>query len=58
MFYSRNKEESARLLSRLIEAASRLIKPYIEPILKVLLPKLKDSSAAVSAGISSKSFRY
>ncbi len=38
---SRNKEESARLLGHLIRSSQRLIKPYVEPILNALLPKLK-----------------
>ncbi|KAJ3290058.1 phosphatidylinositol kinase- protein kinase tor1 [Borealophlyctis nickersoniae] len=48
---SRQKEESARLLSHLIAAAQRLIKPYVEPILKVLLPKAKDSSPGVASKV-------
>lgn len=50
---SRNKEESAKLLSQLISAAQRLIKPYVEPILKVLMTKLKDPSPTVSARVLS-----
>jgi phosphatidylinositol kinase/protein kinase (PI-3 family) len=46
---SRNKEESARLLGHLIGASERLIKPYVEPILKALLPKLRDSSPRVAS---------
>jgi FKBP12-rapamycin complex-associated protein len=38
---SRNKEESARLLGHLISSSQRLIKPYVEPILNALLPKLQ-----------------
>jgi FKBP12-rapamycin complex-associated protein len=45
------KEESARLLSDLISAAPTLMKPYVEPILKVLLPKAKDSSPRVSSSV-------
>ena len=30
----RNKEQSSRLLGRLVSSAPRLIKPYMEPILK------------------------
>ncbi|RKO90751.1 armadillo-type protein, partial [Blyttiomyces helicus] len=48
---SRQKEESARLLSHLISAAQRLIKPYVEPILKVLLPKTKDTSPGVASKV-------
>ncbi|KZT51925.1 phosphatidylinositol 3-kinase [Calocera cornea HHB12733] len=44
---TRDKEESARLLTLLIGATQRLIKPYAVPILKVLLPKVKDKSTTV-----------
>jgi len=37
------KEESARLLCRLISSAHQLIKPYVEPIIDALLPKIKDA---------------
>eukprot|EP01132_Coremiostelium_polycephalum_P005602 gene5602-6970_t len=46
---SRNKEESARLLGHLIGASERLIKPYVEPILKALLPKLRDTNPRVAS---------
>uniref|UniRef100_T1ISC3 Serine/threonine-protein kinase TOR n=1 Tax=Strigamia maritima TaxID=126957 RepID=T1ISC3_STRMM len=39
----RNKEQSARMLRHLVANAPRLIRPYMEPILKVLIPKLKDT---------------
>lgn len=39
----RNKEQSARMLDRLVVSAPRLVRPYMEPILKVLVPKLKES---------------
>jgi FKBP12-rapamycin complex-associated protein len=42
---SRNKEESARLLGHLISSSQRLIKPYVEPILNALLPKLQVRAA-------------
>ncbi|ELU01654.1 hypothetical protein CAPTEDRAFT_155489 [Capitella teleta] len=38
----RNKEQAAKMLGHLVSRAPRLIKPYMEPILKVLIPKLKD----------------
>jgi FKBP12-rapamycin complex-associated protein len=41
----RNKEQSARLLGHLIANAPKLVKPYQEPILKVLIPKLKECGA-------------
>ncbi|XP_064598762.1 serine/threonine-protein kinase mTOR-like [Liolophura sinensis] len=46
----RNKEQAARLLGHLVSNAARLIRPYMEPILKVLIPKLKepDSNPAVT----------
>ena len=39
----RNKEQAARMLGHLVSTAHRLIRPYMEPILKVLIPKLKES---------------
>ncbi|KAI8098676.1 armadillo-type protein [Halteromyces radiatus] len=48
---SRHKEESARLVSLLVSAAQRLTKPYIEPILKVLLPKARDASPGVVSAV-------
>ncbi|KAF9968548.1 phosphatidylinositol kinase- protein kinase tor1, partial [Modicella reniformis] len=48
---SRNKEESARLLALLVIASERLVKPYVESIIKVLLPKAKDQSAGVVSSI-------
>eukprot|EP00158_Paraphelidium_tribonemae_P009901 Partr_v1_DN28994_c0_g1_i3_m24719 putative Phosphatidylinositol 3-kinase len=50
---SRNKEESARLLAHLIAASQRLIKPYVEPILKVLFSKLNDPSPGVASQVLS-----
>ncbi|GAM16986.1 hypothetical protein SAMD00019534_001610 [Acytostelium subglobosum LB1] len=46
---SRNKEESARLLGHLISASERLIKPYVEPVLKALMPKLRDPNPRVAS---------
>src|SRR5215218_3910506 len=48
---SRNKEESAKLLSHLVRASQKLIKPYVEPIVTVLLPKARDPSAGVASSI-------
>ncbi|KAI2617989.1 FAT-domain-containing protein [Hypomontagnella submonticulosa] len=47
----RNKEESAKLLSHLVQNAQGLIKPYVEPMISVLLPKAGDSNHAVAATI-------
>lgn len=38
----RNKEQGARMLDHLVVSAPRMIRPYMEPILKVLVPKLRD----------------
>ena len=38
----RNKEQAARLLGHLVANAPKLIRSYVEPILKVLIPKLKE----------------
>ncbi|KAH9885310.1 FAT-domain-containing protein [Xylariomycetidae sp. FL2044] len=48
---ARNKEESAKLLSLLVQNAQGLIKPYVEPMISVLLPKAKDRNPAVAATI-------
>ncbi|KAI9837156.1 MAG: phosphatidylinositol kinase- protein kinase tor1 [Sclerophora amabilis] len=47
----RNKEESAKLLSLLVAASQLLIKPYVEPMVAVLLPKARDPSAGVASTI-------
>ncbi|XP_015906953.1 serine/threonine-protein kinase mTOR [Parasteatoda tepidariorum] len=38
----RNKEQSAKMLGHLGANAPRLIRPYMEPVLNVLIPKLRD----------------
>ncbi|UYV65261.1 MTOR [Cordylochernes scorpioides] len=38
----RNKEQSTKMLAHLVASAPRLIQPYLEPILKALIPKLKE----------------
>ncbi len=48
---ARNKEESARLLSLLVQNAQDLIKPYVHPMMEVLLPKASDPTASVAATI-------
>lgn len=48
---NRNKEEAARLLGLLISNAKTLVKPYVEPVLKVLLPKAHDPNAGVASSI-------
>jgi len=48
---NRNKEEAARLLGLLISNAKLLVKPYVEPVLKVLLPKAHDPNAGVASAI-------
>ncbi|KAJ3221904.1 phosphatidylinositol kinase- protein kinase tor1, partial [Clydaea vesicula] len=48
--FSLQKEESARLLFHLVSKLQRLIKPYIDPILSVLLPKARD----INSGVASK----
>ncbi|KAH6880771.1 armadillo-type protein [Thelonectria olida] len=48
---ARNKEESAKLLSLLVQNAQGLIKPYVEPMISVLLPKANDPSPSVAATI-------
>lgn len=42
---SRNKEQSARMLDHFAVHAPRLLRPYLQPILKTLVPKLKEPDA-------------
>lgn len=46
---SRRKEESATLLSLLISNSKELTRPYVKPIVEVLLPKAKDMSSLVAS---------
>jgi FKBP12-rapamycin complex-associated protein len=48
---ARNKEESAKLLSLLVQNSQKLIKPYVDPMISVLLPKARDPNPTVSATI-------
>jgi hypothetical protein len=48
--HTRAQEESARLLGHLIRSSKRLIKPYVAPILKALMPKLRDANPSVRCG--------
>ncbi|CAB10805.1 TORC2 serine/threonine protein kinase Tor1 [Schizosaccharomyces pombe] len=50
---SRQKEESAQLLKLLVSKARTLIKPYIQSIIHVILPKAADTSPGVSSAIIS-----
>ncbi|PSN67313.1 ARM repeat-containing protein [Corynespora cassiicola Philippines] len=45
----RSKEESAKLISNLVGAADALIKPLVDPIVQVLLPKAKDANPEVAS---------
>lgn len=45
----RKKEETATLLCTLISSSKEVTKPYIEPILDVILPKSQDNSSAVAS---------
>ncbi|KAI8891642.1 armadillo-type protein, partial [Globomyces pollinis-pini] len=48
---SRQREESAKLVGLLISSVPKLVEPYVESVLKVLLPKAKDSSAGVASKV-------
>lgn len=48
---ARSKEESAKLLSLLVQNAQSLIKPYVEPMISVLLSKASDPNTSVAATI-------
>jgi FKBP12-rapamycin complex-associated protein len=45
----RSKEESAKLISNLVGAADHLIKPLVDPIVAVLLPKAQDPNPEVAS---------
>lgn len=47
----RSREECTRLLSLLVNATQRLIKPYAVSMLKTLLPKANDANSVVAANI-------
>lgn len=48
---ARNKEESAKLLSLLVQNAQEIIHPYVDAMVKVLLPKASDPAPSVAATI-------
>ncbi|KAF3761262.1 hypothetical protein M406DRAFT_52619 [Cryphonectria parasitica EP155] len=48
---ARNKEESAKLLSLLVQNAQEIIHPYVDAMVKVLLPKASDPATSVAATI-------
>ncbi len=50
---SQVKEESALLLGHLIRSSQKLVEPYVDTILRALLPKLRDSSARVATCVLS-----
>ncbi|KDQ22311.1 hypothetical protein PLEOSDRAFT_1051426 [Pleurotus ostreatus PC15] len=47
----RGREECTRLLTLLVSATQRLIKPYATSMLRTLLPKAKDSNATVASNV-------
>lgn len=47
----RSREECTRLLTLLVSATQRLIKPYALPMLRALLPKANDSNPTVASNI-------
>ena len=49
----RNKEQSAKMLGHLVRNAHRLIRPYMIPILKALIPKLQDQDPNVVTSVLS-----
>ncbi|KAI0040710.1 atypical/PIKK/FRAP protein kinase [Auriscalpium vulgare] len=48
---TRGREECTRLLTLLVSATQRLIKPYALPMLRVLLLKANDTNAVVAANV-------
>lgn len=51
MIPRRNREECTRLLTLLVSATQRLIKPYALPMLRVLILKANDPNATVAANV-------
>lgn len=49
--YRRNREECTRLLTLLVSATQRLIKPYALPMMLTLLPKAEDTNPTVAANV-------
>ncbi|KAG5519205.1 hypothetical protein PMAC_002293 [Pneumocystis sp. 'macacae'] len=47
----RNKQENACLLGLLFSAAQKLIKPYVKPMLKIMIQKARDPSPGVVSSI-------
>jgi FKBP12-rapamycin complex-associated protein len=45
----RNKEESARLISHLVQASNDLIRPYVDPMVQTLMPKAQDPNPEVAS---------
>lgn len=45
----RSKQQSAQLISHLVNSSSRLIKPYVDPMVTVLLPKASDPDESVAS---------
>ncbi len=50
LFRARPRAESALLLGKLIHACPRLVLPYVPPILKALVAKLRTAGPALIAG--------
>lgn len=48
----RNKEQAAKMLGHLVANAARLVRPYMEPILNALIPKLKEPDPNPNVTIS------
>lgn len=45
----RHEEECAKLISLFIANTSQLVKPYVDPLVKTLLPKASDPNASVAS---------
>ena len=45
----RHEEEGARLISLFVANASQLVKPYVDPLVKTLLPKATDQNVGVAS---------
>ena len=53
----RNKQQSAIMLGYLVANAPRLIRPYVRPILNVLMPKLRESTADLNPSVTTSVLR-
>ncbi len=47
----RGREEATRLIGHVTQAGGDLIRPYVRPMMKIMLPRLRDSSSGITSCI-------